>query len=70
MNTVLYCSLNQIKSICILLHPIIPQSIEKILESIGIDKENILLKNIKNTSLLEVGYKIKKTNILFKKIEK
>ena len=70
MNTVLYCTLNQIKSICILLHPIIPQSIEKILESIGIDKENILLKNIKNTSLLEVGYKIKKTNILFKKIEK
>ena len=42
MNTVLYCTLNQIKSICILLHPIIPQL--KILESIGIDKENILLK--------------------------
>ena len=30
MNTVLYCILNQIKSIGVLLYPIIPQSIEKI----------------------------------------
>ena len=70
MNTVLYCILNQIKSICILLYPIMPESTEKTLDTMGIKKVDILLKQIGNTKLLKEGQIIKKTQILFKKIEK
>ena len=69
MNTVLYCILNQIKSISILLYPIIPETIEKIFISIGLEKKDITLKSIENLNLIKPGTKIKKTSILFKKIE-
>ena len=66
MNTVLYCILNQIKSISILLYPIIPQSSEKTFETLGL-KEDISLKNLENIKLLKPGIKINKSKILFKK---
>ena len=69
MNTVLYCILNQIKSISILLYPIIPETIEKIFISIGLEKKDITLKSIENLNLIKPGTKIKKMSILFKKIE-
>ena len=69
MNTVLYCILNQIKSISILLYPIMPNSIEKNFLFLGLDKKDILIKNITNINFLKPGQKINKTDILFKKIE-
>ena len=69
MNTVLYCILNQIKSIGVLLYPIIPQSIEKIFETLSLKKEDILLKNIENNKIPKPGNSINMSKILFKKIE-
>ena len=39
MYTVLYCILNQIKSISILLHPIMPNSTDKILDILSVEKK-------------------------------
>ena len=69
MNTVLYCILNQIKSISILLHPIMPNSIEKTFEKMGLKKENIALSKVEDLKLIKPGSSIKKGDILFKKIE-
>jgi len=69
MNTVLYCILNQIKSISILLYPIMPNSIEKTFQTMGLKKEDIALSKIEDLKLLKPGSSIKKGNILFKKIE-
>ncbi len=69
MNTVLYCILNQIKSISILLYPIIPNSVEKTFKYLGLENRDIALKNINNFNLLKPGSKINKVDILFKKIE-
>ena len=69
MNTVLYCILNQIKSISILLYPVMPDSIEKIFNTINLKKEDLNIEQIKNLNLLKPGKQIKKSNILFKKIE-
>ncbi len=69
MNTVLYCILNQIKSISILLFPIMPNSVEKTISSLSLTKKNIFLDEINNQNLLKPGNIIKKGEILFKKIE-
>ena len=50
MNTVLYCILNQIKSISILLYPIMPKSIDKTFNVLSLKNEEILIKNILNTN--------------------
>ena len=69
MNTVLYCILNQIKSISILLYPIMPNSMEKTLKTMGLGKINLTLDSVKNINLLKPGNTLKKADILFKKIE-
>ena len=69
MNTVLYCILNQIKSISILLYPVMPDSIEKTFEIMGLKKKDILLSKIEDLKMLKPGSSIKKGDILFKKIE-
>ena len=69
MNTVLYNILNQIRSISILLHPIIPDSTNKALDILGIKKEDRVISKIANLKFLKPGNIIKKANILFKKIE-
>ena len=69
MNTVLYVILNQIRSISILLYPIIPISTSKVLDAFGLDKNERQIKSIENSSFLKPGVLIKKTDILFKKIE-
>ena len=69
MNTILYTILNQIRSISILLYPIIPIATEKVLSTLSIEKTNINLESLKNIKTLKSGIKLKKTDILFKKIE-
>ena len=69
MNAVIYTVLNQIKSISILLYPIIPGSSEKILYSLGIDKKNFNLESLIDVNFLKKGTKINMPGILFKKIE-
>ena len=69
MNTILYTILNQIRSISVLLNPIIPIATEKVLKTLSIEKTNINLESLKNTKALKPGIKLKKTDILFKKIE-
>ena len=69
MNSVIYTILNQIRSIAILLSPVIPDSSNKILDTIGIEKKDRTLQKILDIKFLKSGNSIKKTNILFKKIE-
>ena len=69
MNTVIYNILNQIKSISILLNPIMPDSTDKILSVLGIEKKDRVLKTIENLNFLKSGNVINKSEILFKKIE-
>ena len=69
MNAVIYTILNQIKSISILLYPVIPGSSEKILNCLGVDKMDFNIDCLLDTNYLKMGNKIKKPGILFKKIE-
>ena len=69
MNSVIYTILNQIRSISILLSPIIPQSSNKILNILNINNNDRTIKKILDIKFLKSGSKIKKTDILFKKVE-
>ena len=69
MNAVIYTILNQIRSISILLSPIIPDSSDKILNTLGINKKEKTLDKILDIKFLKSGTTIKKTDILFRKIE-
>ncbi len=69
MNSVIYTILNQIRSISILLSPIIPESSKKILDTLGINKKDIKIEKLNDINFLKSGTKIKKSDILFKKIE-
>ena len=69
MNEVIYTILNQIKSISILLYPVIPGSSKKILDCLGVDEKDYSIDCLSNIKYLKMGYKIKKPEILFKKIE-
>ena len=69
MNSVIYTILNQIRSISILLSPIIPQSSNKILNIFNINDKDRTIKKILDLKFLKSGSKIKKTEILFKKVE-
>ena len=59
-----------IRKVSILLNPIIPNATDKVLNVLSINTENINFESIKNHDSLYKGGKIKKLNILFKKIEK
>ena len=69
MNAVLYNILNQIRSITILLYPVIPESANKVLDTLGVEKKERNLKSIENSKFFKSGRIIKKSDILFKKIE-
>jgi len=69
MNTILFTIVEQIKNISLLLNPIIPIATNKILDKINITNDDILLKNIFNKKLLNTTLKLKKTGILFKKVD-
>ena len=71
MNTVLYCILNQIKSISILLYPIMPGSMKNTLKRLGVSENMLLLvwNQVENFKLLKSGSIIIKGSILFEKID-
>ena len=69
LNTIVYVSLELIRKISILLYPIIPTATMKILDIFQIKEDDIDFNSITNDSILKTGSKIKKINILFKKIE-
>ena len=69
MNTILYVILNQIRSISVLLNPIIPKATEKVLSTLSVGKTDINIDSLKDTKILKVGTILKKSDILFKKVE-
>ena len=69
METILYVITEQIKNISILLNPVIPQSTEKILDIMNIDKENITIDAINKTDVINHHKELKDLQILFKKID-
>ena len=69
MNTILFTITVQIKNICILLSPVIPESAEKILDIMNLKNKDAKLKSINNIDIFNHDLEFKKTSILFKKIE-
>ena len=69
LNTIVYVSLEIIRKISIMLYPIIPESSLKVLDVLGLNEKDLKFESIKNHEILKIKNKIKKINILFKKIE-
>ena len=70
LNTVVYVSLEMIRKISILLNPIIPETSLKVLDIFNLKQNIIKFDSLKNHKSLVAKNKIKKIDILFKKIEK
>ena len=70
LNTILYVSLELIRKISILLYPVIPESALKVLSIFNVKETELTYISIKNNNFLKPKTKIKKIEILFKKIEK
>ena len=70
LNTIIYVAIELIRKISIMLYPVIPSSSLKVLKIFDINENDIKFDSIKNHETLQKGAKIKKINILFKKIEK
>jgi len=70
LDTIVYTALEMIRKISILLYPIIPNSIKKVLKIFDLTVENIDLESIKSHDYLKADSTINKIDILFKKIEK
>ena len=66
----MYVSLEIIRKISILLNPIIPNTTLKVLEIFNLKQNDLEFNSIKNHESLKSKNKIKKIDILFKKIEK
>ena len=69
LNTIVYVSLEVIRKISIMLYPIIPESSLKVLGVLGLNESDLKFESIKYHEKLKIKNKIKKINILFKKIE-
>ncbi len=70
LHTILYVSLELIRKISILLYPVIPESALKVLGIFNVKETELTYISIKNNNFLKPKTKIKKIEILFKKIEK
>jgi len=70
LNTIVYVALEIIRKISILLNPIIPETSLKVLEIFNFKQDDLLFDSIKNHESLKSNDKIKKIDILIKKIEK
>ena len=68
MNNILYIALEQIAKISILLNPIIPNSTNKVLESLNMTAKSINLAFLDKGNIFDGEIKIKELDILFKKI--
>ena len=69
MKSIIFTIVEQIKNISILLNPIIPNSTNKVLNTINISQKDVNLKMIQNKNLLNHDKELKNINILFEKIE-
>ncbi len=69
LNTIIYTSFELIRRVSILLYPIIPNTSLKVLNIFGIDEDQIKFSTITINDYLISNTKIKKLDILFKKIE-
>ena len=69
MEGIIYTIVEQIKNISILLNPIIPISTSKILETLNIDKKDRNIENINKNNCFNHSKELKKSEILFNKIE-
>ena len=67
MNTILYCLLESIRQIGIFIQPAIPESSNKILNILNIEKRNRNICNLPNKLL--VGTDIKKQELIFPRIQ-
>ena len=70
LNTIVYTTLEIIRKISFLLYPIIPKSSLIALKIFNIKENEIVFSSIENHKFLKENDKIKKIDILFKKIEK
>ena len=70
LNTIVYTTLEIIRKISFLLYPIIPKSSLMALKIFNIKENEIVFSSIENHKFLKENDKIKKIDILFKKIEK
>lgn len=68
LSKIIYNLLESIRVISILINPFIPETSEKILRQLGLDKKHLSFKNLK-WGLLKPGSEIKKEKILFEKID-
>ena len=69
MENILFTICEQIKNISILLHPIIPISTKKVLDSMNIQHEKISISYINNINCFKHDQELKKLDILFNKVE-
>ena len=69
MNSILYTIVHQIKNISILLSPIIPDSANKVLNTLNISDEQKKITNITNSDSLDHNKDLKNLEILFTKID-
>ena len=70
LNTIVYTSLEIIRKISFMLYPIIPDTINKVLNIFNLDVNHINFSSIGIHDFLKSGNSINKIEILFKKIEK
>jgi len=70
LNTIVYTTLEIVRKISFMLYPIIPESSIKALKIFSINEKNIKFSTLENHNYLKGNDKIKKIDILFKKIEK
>ncbi len=69
MENILFTVCEQIKNISILLHPIIPISTEKVLDSMNITKDKIFIDQINKLDCFDHDKELKDFKILFNKVE-
>ena len=69
MENILFTVCEQIKNISILLHPIIPISTEKVLNSMNLETDKISINQIHNLNCFDHNKKLKDFEILFNKVE-
>ena len=69
MQVILNTIMQQIKNISILLNPVIPDTTEKVLDTMNIKTDQININNISNYDLFDHDKELKNLKILFTKIE-
>ena len=70
LNTIVYTTLEIVRKISFLLYPIIPNTSLKAIEIFNLKEKDISISSIEDNNFLANIDKIKKIDILFKKIEK